>query len=153
MRAAINHLSARVRKPVHCGSWLADCDPFCLLLFFQGPLVVVVYMIDGSEKLCFELQSSRVIERRSTATSLSIITTFLTWLSSLVFSLKAGFWHACLSRLSSWARHFKSAFHMYFNRMYWIYTRDLQKSTNLNPCTSSWMCLSATIGLPLLTIM
>ena len=36
--------------------------------FFQGPLVVAIIMIDGSEKhnrsLDFELRSSRVIERQ-----------------------------------------------------------------------------------------
>ena len=46
-----------------------DFDPFCVFVF-QGSLLVILIMIDGSEKrpilkAAFELQSLRVFEKRS----------------------------------------------------------------------------------------
>ena len=52
-----------------CDLWLGDFDPFCVFVF-QGSLLVILIMIDGSEKhpivkAAFELQSSCVFEKRS----------------------------------------------------------------------------------------
>ena len=52
-----------------CDLWLGDFDPFCVFVF-QGWLLVILIMIDGSEKhpivkAAFELQSSCVFEKRS----------------------------------------------------------------------------------------
>ena len=33
-----------------CDFWLVDFDPFCEFLVFQGSLLVIVIMIDGSGK-------------------------------------------------------------------------------------------------------
>ena len=45
-RGSLQRLSSKGH--VH-GLWLVDFDPFCLFLF-QGALIVVVIMIDNSEK-------------------------------------------------------------------------------------------------------
>ena len=52
-----------------CDLWLVDFDPFCVFVF-QDSLLVILIMIDGSEKhrivkAAFELQSSGVFEKRS----------------------------------------------------------------------------------------
>ena len=39
----------RVQKVMVCDLWLVDFDPFCVSVF-QGSLLVIVIMIDGSEK-------------------------------------------------------------------------------------------------------
>jgi len=42
-------LLQRVQKVMVCDLWLVDFNPFCVFLF-QESLLVIVIMIDGSEK-------------------------------------------------------------------------------------------------------
>ena len=42
-------LLKRVQKVIVCDLWLVKFDPFCVSMF-QGSLLVIVIMIDGSEK-------------------------------------------------------------------------------------------------------
>ena len=88
--AAVNHLNGPLRKQTWTltgskshGLWFAMGgfpDPFCVSVF-RGSLLVIVVMIDGSEKRnCqggFELWSSHVCEKRSKAWTTEIFWIFV----------------------------------------------------------------------------
>ena len=47
-------LPQRVQKVMVCDLWLVDFDPFCVFLCFKVSLLVIVMLIEGSEKCICE---------------------------------------------------------------------------------------------------